>query len=160
MAAIVPPAGERSESKLHPFRRDNDMHRWFVVVSYLAAAISGIEVASATAQDAVKIGVVIPMTGAFAAVGREVAAGAKLYIQQHGDTVAGQKIELIIRDDGGVPDNGKRLAQELIVKDRVSLLGAGTTPTAMAMAPLSTEGKVATVVMVSGTSVVTERSPY
>ena len=59
-----------------------------------------------------------------------------------------------------MPDNGKRLAQELIVKDRVSFLGAGTTPTAMAMAPLSTEGKVATVVMVSGTSVVTERSPY
>ena len=61
---------------------------------------------------------------------------------------------------GGVPDNGKRLAQELIVKDKVSFLGAGTTPTAMAMAPLVTEAKVATVVMVSGTSVVTERSPY
>src|SRR3984957_16752406 len=136
------------------------MRRWFVVVSYLAAAISGIEVGSATPQDALKIGVVIPMTGAFAAVGREVAAGAKLYIQQHSDTVVGQKIELIIRDDAGVPDNGKRLAQELIVKDRVSFLGAGTTPTAMAMAPLSTEGKVVTVVMVSGTSVVTERSPY
>ena len=136
------------------------MRRWFVVVSYLAAAISGIEVGSAAPQDALNIGVVIPMTGAFAAVGRELAAGARLYIQQHGDTVAGQKIELIIRDDAGVPDNGKRLAQELIVKDRVSFLGAGTTPTAMAMAPLSTEGKAATVVMVSGTSVVTERSPY
>jgi hypothetical protein len=59
-----------------------------------------------------------------------------------------------------VPDNGKRLAQELIVKDKVSFLGAGITPTAMAMAPLATEGKVATVVMISGTSVVTERSPY
>jgi ABC-type branched-subunit amino acid transport system substrate-binding protein len=81
-------------------------------------------------------------------------------IQQHGDTVAGQKIELIIRDDAGVPDNGKRLTQELIVKERVSFLGAGITPTAMAMAPLVTEGKVATVVMISGTSVVTERSPY
>ena len=104
------------------------MRRWFVVVSYLAAAISGIEVGSATAQDAVKIGVVIPMTGSFAAVGREVAAGAKLYIQQHGDTIAGQKIELIIRDDAGVPDNGKRLAQELIVNDKVSFLGAGATP--------------------------------
>jgi branched-chain amino acid transport system substrate-binding protein len=108
----------------------------------------------------VKIGVVIPMTGAFAAVGREVAAGAKLYIRQHSDTVAGQKIELIIRDDASVPDNGKRLAQELIVRDKVSFLGADTTPTAMAMAPLATEGKVATIVMVSGTSVVTERSPY
>jgi branched-chain amino acid transport system substrate-binding protein len=103
------------------------MCRRFLVAGYLVAAILGIEVGSATAQDAVKIGVVIPMTGSFAAVGREVAAGAKLYIQQHGDTIAGQKIELIIRDDAGVPDNGKRLAQELIVKERVSFLGAGIT---------------------------------
>jgi branched-chain amino acid transport system substrate-binding protein len=136
------------------------MCRRFLAAGYVAAAILVIEVGSATAQNAIKIGVVIPMTGAFAPVGREVAAGAKLYIQQHGDTVAGQKIELIIRDDAGVPDNGKRLTQELIVKERVSFLGAGITPTAMAMAPLVTEGKIATVVMISGTSVVTERSPY
>jgi branched-chain amino acid transport system substrate-binding protein len=136
------------------------MCRRYFVAGCLAGAIVAIEVGSAAAQDAVKIGVVIPMTGAFAAVGREVAAGAKLYIQQHGDTVAGQKIELIIRDDAGVPDNGKRLAQELIVKDKVSFLGAGATPSAMAMAPLTTEAKIATVVMVSGTSILTERSPY
>ncbi len=134
--------------------------RRYVIAACLAASIAGFQVSGATAQDTVKIGFVIPMTGAFAAVGREVAAGAKLYIQQHGDLVAGKKIELIIRDDASMPDNGKRLAQELIVKDRVSFLGAGTTPTAMAMAPLVTEAKVATVVLVSGTSIVTERSPY
>jgi hypothetical protein len=61
------------------------MRRRFLAAGYLAFAISGVEVGSATAQDVVKIGVVIPMTGAFAAVGREVAAGAKLYIQRHGD---------------------------------------------------------------------------
>jgi branched-chain amino acid transport system substrate-binding protein len=131
----------------------------YFLAACLVAAISWIDVRAATAQ-VVKIRVVIPMTGGLASVGREVASGAKLYIQQHGETVAGRKIELIIRDDAGVPDNGKRLAQELIVKDKVSFLGAGTTPTAMAMAPLATEAKVATVVMVSGTSVVTERSPY
>ncbi len=136
------------------------MCRKYFVAGCLAFAISMIELGSVAAQDAIKIGAVFPMTGAFAAVGREVAAGAKLYIQQHGDTVAGHKIELIIRDDTGVPDNGKRLAQELIVNDKVNFLGAGSTPTAMSMAPLATEGKVATVVMVSGTSVVTERSPY
>ena len=132
----------------------------YFLAACLMAAISWVDVRAAPAQDVVKIGVVIPMTGGLAPVGREVASGAKLYIQQHGETVAGRKIELIIRDDAGVPDNGKRLAQELIVKDKVSFLGAGTTPTAMAMAPLVTEAKVATVVMVSGTSVVTERSPY
>ena len=132
----------------------------YFLAACLVAAISWVDVRAAPAQDVFKIGVVIPMTGGLAPVGREVASGAKLYIQQHGETVAGRKIELIIRDDAGVPDNGKRLAQELIVKDKVSFLGAGTTPTAMAMAPLVTEAKVATVVMVSGTSVVTERSPY
>jgi len=121
-------------AKLGPDHPDTLQSRNNLAAGYLAVAISGIEVGSATAQDAVKIGVVIPMTGAFAAVGREVAAGAKLYIQRHGDTVVGQKIELIIRDDAGVPDAGKRLAQELIVKDKVSFLGAGITPTAMAMA--------------------------
>jgi branched-chain amino acid transport system substrate-binding protein len=136
------------------------MRLGYFAAACLSVAISGIAVGDAVAQDVVKIGVVIPMTGGFTSVGREVAAGAKLYIQQHGDTVAGRKVELIIRDDAAVPDAGKRLAQELIVKDKVSFLGAGITPTAMAMAPLATEAKVATVVMVSGTSVVTERSPY
>ncbi len=126
----------------------------------VAAGTLLIDVRGAAAQNPVKIGVVVPMTGPSAAVGREVVAGAKLYIQQHGGTIAGQKTELIIRDDAGVPDNGKRLAQELIVNDKVNFLGAGATPTAMAMAPLATEAKVATVVMVSGTSVLTERSPY
>ena len=115
---------------------------------------------SAAAQDIVKIGLVLPMTGTVGAAGQEVAAAVKLYMAQHGDTVAGKKIELIIRDDGSIPDNAKRLAQELVVNDQVAILGAGTTPSAMSMAPIATEGKVPTVVMISGTSVVTERSPY
>jgi branched-chain amino acid transport system substrate-binding protein len=119
---------------------------------------------SAAAQNAapetLKIGLVLPMTGVQGAVGREVSDAAKLYMAQHGDTVAGKKIELIVRDDQSVPDNAKRLTQELIVNDKVSFLGAGLTPSAMSMAPLATEAKIPTVVMVSGTSVVTERSPY
>jgi branched-chain amino acid transport system substrate-binding protein len=112
------------------------------------------------APETLKVGLVLPMTGVQGAVGREVSDGAKLYMTQHGDTVAGKKIELIVRDDQSVPDNAKRLTQELIVNDKVSFLGAGLTPSAMSMAPLATEGKIPTVVMVSGTSVVTERSPY
>jgi branched-chain amino acid transport system substrate-binding protein len=126
----------------------------------LAVALTAFCATAASAQETLKIGVVIPMTGTSAAVGREIAAATKLYMAQHGDTVAGKKIELIIRDDASVPDNAKRLAQELIVNDHVSFLGAGLTPSAMSMAPLSQQGKIPTVVMVSGTSVVTERSPY
>ncbi|MGA9005883.1 MAG: ABC transporter substrate-binding protein [Xanthobacteraceae bacterium] len=135
----------------------------------LAAAglgIAGLSLAvfAAAAQNAapetIKIGLVMPMTGVQGAVGREISDAAKLYMAQHGDTVAGKKIELIVRDDQSVPDNAKRLAQELIVNDKVNFLGAGLTPSAMSMAPIATEAKVPTVVMVSGTSVVTERSPY
>ncbi len=126
----------------------------------LAAAAAGLSAGSAAAQDTAKIGIVAPMTGTSAAVGREVSDAARLYVAQHGDTVAGKKIELLVRDDQSVPDNAKRLAQELIVNDKVSFLGASLTPSAMSMAPIATEAKVATVVMVSGTSVVTDKSPY
>ncbi|HLN38648.1 MAG TPA: ABC transporter substrate-binding protein, partial [Xanthobacteraceae bacterium] len=130
------------------------------VAGCLVIAAAALGAGSAVAQDTVKIGIVAPMTGTSAAVGREISAGANLYMAQHGNMVAGKKIELIIRDDASVPDNAKRLAQEMIVNDHVSFLGACLTPSAMSMAPIATEGKVATVVMVSGTSVVTARSPY
>jgi branched-chain amino acid transport system substrate-binding protein len=130
------------------------------VAGCLAIAAAALGTGSAAAQDTIKIGMVMQMTGPNAAGGREISAAAKLYVAQHGDSVAGKKIELIFRDDASIPDNAKRLAQELIVNDKVSLLAAGITPSAMAMAPIATEGKVPTVVTISGTSVVTERSPY
>ena len=75
--------------------------------------------------------------------------------------MAGKKIELIVKDDAGVPDNTKRLAQELIVNDKVAFLaGFGLTPLALATAPLATEAKVPMVVMAAATSVITEKSPY
>jgi branched-chain amino acid transport system substrate-binding protein len=125
----------------------------------IGLSLAGLSAGAQTAET-IKIGLVLPMTGVQGAVGREVSDAAKLYMAQHGDTVAGKKIELIVRDDSSVPDNAKRLAQELVVNDKVSFLGAGLTPSAMSMAPIATEAKVPTVVMVSGTSVVTERSPY
>jgi branched-chain amino acid transport system substrate-binding protein len=138
------------------------MRNTHIAAGCLVAGIVGIGAAvaqNAATPDAIKIGIVIPMTGTSAAVGREISDATKLYVAQHGDSVAGRKIELLVRDDQSVPDNAKRLAQELIVNDKVSFLGAGLTPSAMSMAPIATEAKVATVVMVSGTSVVTDTSP-
>jgi branched-chain amino acid transport system substrate-binding protein len=123
----------------------------------VAGMLAGGEVA---AQGTVKIGLVMPLTGVLGPVGKQAVAGARLYVAQHGDMVAGRKIELIVRDDASVPDNSKRITQELIVSDKVAILGGGLTPNVLAIAPLVNESKTATVVMVSGTSVVTERSPY
>ncbi len=136
------------------------MDRRRFVTGAATIAVAGLAGSGASAQEVVKVGIVMPLTGGLAAVGKQVVAAARLYVAQHGDTVAGRKIELIVKDDGGVPDNSKRIAQELIVNDKVAFLGAGITPSAFAIAPLATQAKIATVVMVSGTSVVTERSPY
>src|SRR5260370_10777209 len=127
----------------------------------VVVAVSGVSATDAAiAEDTVKIGIIMPLTGVLAPIGKQVTAAAKLYVAQHGTTVAGKKIELIIKDDSGVPDNAKRLAQEVVVNDKVSAIGSGITPASLAMAPIVTQGKVATVIMVSGTSIVTERSPY
>jgi branched-chain amino acid transport system substrate-binding protein len=136
------------------------MHSNHLAGAIFAIAALAAGAGSAAAEDTVKIGLVMPMTGTLGPAGQEAVAGAKLYMAQHGDTVAGKKIELIVRDDGTVPDVGKRLAQELIVNDKVQFIGAGSTPTALSMAPIVTEGKVPGVIMISGASVTTERSPY
>jgi hypothetical protein len=115
---------------------------------------------TAAAQEVLKLGMVQSLTGAFNTVGKAAVNGAQLYLQQHGDTVAGRKIQLIIKDDATAPDAAKRLAQELIVNDKVAILAVGITPSALTIAPLATEAKIPTVVLVSGASVTVERSPY
>ncbi|ADG19942.1 Extracellular ligand-binding receptor [Paraburkholderia atlantica] len=115
----------------------------------------------AHADDVVKVGLIVPMSGPFASTGRQVDAAVKLYMAQHGDTVAGKKIQVILKDDTNVPDTTKRLAQELIVKDHVSVLaGFGLTPLALAAAPLATQAKVPMIVMNAATAMITEQSPY
>ena len=104
------------------------------------------------AQEKFKIGLVLPMTGQQATTGRQIEAAARLYMAQNGDTVAGKKIELIVKDDTSLPDQTRRLAQELIVNDKVNVLaGMGITPSAMAVAPLATQSKTPLVVMAAAT---------
>ncbi len=115
----------------------------------------------AFAQEPVKIGMLVPSTGPFTSAGKQLVAGARLYMQLNGDTVAGKKIELIVRDDTGNADVTRRLAQELVVNDKAPFLaGFALTPGALATAPIATEAKVPQVVMMAATSIVTERSPF
>jgi branched-chain amino acid transport system substrate-binding protein len=131
------------------------------IVTAAAVVAAGLFTASgALAQDTVKIGVVQSLTGQLTAVGKQIMGGIKLYQQQHGTTVAGKKIELIVKDDTTVPDVARRLAQELIVNDKVHVLATGITPATFAIAPLATQAKIPGVILVSGTSSATERSPY
>ena len=116
---------------------------------------------AAAAQESVKIGLILPMTGQQASTGRQIEAAARLFMQQNGAKVAGKTVEFIVKDDTGMPDVSKRIAQELIVNDKVAFLaGFGLTPIALAVAPLATQAKVPEVVMAAGTSTITEASPY
>ena len=116
---------------------------------------------AALAQQTVKVGLILPMTGPFASTGRQIEAAAKLYMQQNGDTVAGKKIQLIVKDDTGTADVTKRIAQELIVNEKVNVVaGFGLTPLALATAPLATQAKVPAIVMAAATSTITEQSPF
>ena len=126
-----------------------------------AAIVGMLALAPARAEDTVKVGLILPMTGGQASTGKQIDNAIKLYMQQHGDTVAGKKIEIILRDDGAVPDKTKTAAQELIVNDKVNFIaGFGVTPAALAAAPLATQAKIPEVVMAAGTSIITEKSPY
>ena len=132
-----------------------------IYVGYLVAAIAAFASGNAVAADTIKVGLIMTMTGQQAAVGKQVVAAARLYMQQHGTTVAGKQIELIVRDDAGIADNTKRLAQELVVNDKVAFLaGMGLTPLAFAVAPIATEAKVPLIDMVAAASIITEKSPY
>ena len=115
----------------------------------------------AFAQETVKIGLILPMSGPFASTGRQIDTAIKVYMAKHGSTVAGKKIEVILKDDAGTADTTRRLAQELVVNDKVAFLaGFGLTPTAFATAPIATQAKVPMIVMAAATSAVTEQSPF
>jgi branched-chain amino acid transport system substrate-binding protein len=112
-------------------------------------------------SDTVKIGVILPMTGQQASTGRQIDAAIKLWVAQNGNKAGGKTVEVIVKDDGSIPDATRRLAQELVVNDKVvALAGFGITPSAMAVAPIATQSKTPMVVMAAATSAITEASPY
>src|SRR5574340_1411271 len=128
----------------------------------LVGLAAGLAVAAASwAAEPVKIGLILPMSGPFAAYGKQIEHGVKLYLAQNGDTYGGRKIELIVKDDnpGTAGDVDKRLAQELVVKDKVDILaGFGLTPSAFAVAPIATEAKKPMVVLNAATSALNTKS--
>ncbi len=129
------------------------------VLWFVAASISA---GSARAEEAIKIGLILEYTGPFAQNSLEMDNSVKLWMAQHGDTVAGKKIEVIRRDTtGAAPDIAKRLAQELVTREKVSFLaGFGLTPNALAVADIATEANVPMIIMNAATSVITTKSPY
>jgi branched-chain amino acid transport system substrate-binding protein len=146
-------------------RSNNQEEEKIMLKHYLKLLVSAaafLIAATASAQEPIKVGMVVEMSGPFADIGRQIMNGARAYVKAHGDAVAGRKIELIVKDTTGMaPEVAKRQAQELITNDKVDFLaGFGLTPNALAVAPLATEAKKPMVIMNAATSIITTRSPY
>jgi branched-chain amino acid transport system substrate-binding protein len=127
-----------------------------------AVALACFGAGAVKAQESVKIGMINEYSGQFADTGGQIDHGVELYMKQHGDTVAGKKIEIVRKDTGGIaPDLAKRLSQEAIVRDHVDILGGfSLTPNALASADISKQAQKFMVVMNAATSIITEKSPY
>jgi len=125
------------------------------------ATLLGMVPLAALAADPLKIGLILPLTGPFASTGKQIEAAARLHMAKNGTTVAGREVQLIVKDDTGLaPETTKRIAQELVVQDKVSVLaGFGLTPLALAAAPVATEAKVPMVVMAAATAIIPTKSP-
>lgn len=140
------------------------MHKRTALRGLAAATLTlgmGLVGPQALAADPIKIGLILPMTGQQATTGRQIDAAVKLYLAQNGNMIAGRKVEVIVKDDATVPDTTRRLAQELVVQEKVvALAGFGITPAAMATAPIATQSKTPMVVMAAATSAITEASPF
>ncbi len=128
----------------------------FAIVGQIACA------SAALAAEPLKIGVILPFTGPYAIYGTKILNGAKLYLSQHGGRIGDREVELVTADDTGVaPELSKRLAQQLLIKDKVSfLVGFGLTPSALTVAPLATQAKVPMIVMNASTTGLTRKSPF
>ena len=130
-------------------------------ISLTACAVLGLSGSTMAQGEPFKVGLILPMTGPFASTGRQIDAAVKLYMAQNGSTVAGRKVEVILKDDAGVPESTKRLAQEFVVNDKVSVIaGFGLTPSALAAGAIATQSKTPAVIMAAATSSVVATSPF
>jgi branched-chain amino acid transport system substrate-binding protein len=134
--------------------------RCLVAVGLVAVVSSGVAAQSA---GPIKIGLVFSYSGGDnVEQGKEVDAAIAAFQKTHGDTIAGRKVVLIKRDDTGLaPETARRLAQELIVQEKIDLLiGTSYTPNAIATAAVSTQAKMPYFIINSGTSGIIAKAPY
>lgn len=137
------------------------MQRRTILAGLAALPVLGRAGAALADDRPLKVGLIVPMTGPFASYGPQMENGMRLYLAEHGDSFAGRRVELVVADDGGIADQTRRIAQEMVTTGGVEVLaGFGLTPLAMAAAQVSTRARVAQFVLVAATSSVTEKSPY
>ncbi|MFL6795872.1 MAG: ABC transporter substrate-binding protein [Xanthobacteraceae bacterium] len=130
------------------------------VIGSIAGISLGLLGSGACAQDA-RVGITASITGPFSVWGKQYREGIDLFLADHGSSI-GRKLEIIYRDVGGPnPARSKQLAQELVVRDKVAVLGGHElTPNVLAVTDVINQAKIPFVIFNTGTAHVTDRSPY
>ncbi|HXF34939.1 MAG TPA: ABC transporter substrate-binding protein [Candidatus Acidoferrales bacterium] len=135
-----------------------------LVLLLFATLVAAVPLGTAAAEPVpLKVGIVFSFSGGDnVELGKEFDAAISAYQKEHGDVVAGRKIVLLKRDDGGIaPEAARRLTQELIVQDKVELIvGTSYTPNALAMEQVSTAAKVPFFIVNAATSGIMSKAPY
>ncbi len=127
-----------------------------------ALLMAGALGAAPAAADEIKIGLLSPYSGTYAWWGQEYDRGVELFLDETGGKVGNHTIAVVKRDEGGTsPARSRQLAQELVVRDKVQyLIGGAFTPTIMGTADIVNQTKTPYLMGNTGTSSVTDKSPY
>src|SRR6202158_4120960 len=108
--------------------------------------------------EELRIGYISPVTGIFAAVGKDMVDGFQMYLDEHGGKLGGADVKFIVEDDQGKPDAGVTKAKKLILQDKVHMfIGGLLASTGYALAPVSTAEKVLYISSVSSADDLTQR---
>ena len=130
----------------------------FILVSFVTS-LGG--PATAAAQGGpIKIGLLTPLTGAFAAIGKDMVNGTELYLDEIGRQAAGRRIELIVEDTEGNTATALTKARKLVDQDKVHVLTGGLlASTGYAMHPFADAQRIPTTYPVMASDDLTQRKP-
>jgi len=131
-------------------------------MAWLGCMVLSFVLSTTADAENIKIGVILPYSGANADLGEVQDKAIDLYVKMHAKDIAPHTVQLIKRDEGPPSGaNAKTAATELITRDKVDLLfGVVFSPSAIAMAPVVTQAKIPFVIANAGTAWITQLSPY
>lgn len=125
----------------------------------MAAGLAlGVQAAPAAAQQHLRIGLLSPMTGFISQTGQDMTHGFQLYLDEHHGMLGGAKVDLIVEDTAGKPDEAVTKAKKLVLQDHVDMfIGGVLASTGYALAPVSTEFKTVYISSIAAADDLTQR---
>ena len=129
----------------------------------LTLALAAAGIGAANAADKVKVGLMLPYTGTYAALGTAITNGFKQFVDENGGKLGGREVEYFTVDDESNPAKATENAKKLVSRDKVDVLvGTVHSGVALAMAKVARDTKTLMIVPNAGANDLTGPlcSPY